>query len=408
MALRRKLSKPFVVEPTLEHTHAVVFLHRFPESTSDEELPRKVLSAKRTRNHKTLREQFPGIRWVFPFAKTGARPYGNLSADDKTAVGMATTHRSPYITQILLQEAKRAGGLDRVILGGQGETAVAAHEAMASFPEIRSTLRNQPDEVASYLRDTFHTPSWTDIATHPRLAGFVGMHAEEREATRDIANYGIASKEPNDPPLVNTSIIINTPHCFIHGGYKVQTTTWDGRRIDDFAKFLAVDLGIYRVADPEGQPGRNETLTPKDRREQKQAESKEELNDAQKYALELAKNKKENEALVKKIRQRIEADKVERKFRQQRERQARGILSYNADAQIPSGSAKGGDDDDVVHRDGGEGGYENEVPRLPKRPRKQLPGRRAAGDADWETPSGIRGEMGEARMRAFGLISDGN
>lgn len=408
MALRRTLSKPLVVEPALEHTHTVVFLHRFPESTSDEELPLKVLSAKRTKNHKTLREQFPGVRWVFPFAKTGARPYGNLSADDKAAVGMVTTHRSPYITQILLQEARRAGGLDRVILGGQGETAVAAHEAMASFPEMGAALRSQPDEVARYLRDAFHTPSWTDAATHPRLAGFVGMHAEAREATRDIANYGIASKRPNDPPLVNTSIVTNTPHCFIHGGYRVQTATWDGRRIDDFAKFLAVELGIYRVADPEGQPGGSETLTPKDRREQKQAEVREELTDAQKYALELARDKKENEALIDKIKRRIEADKVERKFRQQRERQARGILSNNADALVPSGSVKGGDDDGVAQRDSSESGCGNEMRRLPRRPRKPLPGRRAAGDTDWETPSGIRGDMGEARMKAFGLTSEGN
>ncbi|GAB1317811.1 hypothetical protein MFIFM68171_08021 [Madurella fahalii] len=411
MALRQKLRKPFVVEPTLdqwEHTHTVVFLHRFPEFTQDEELPVKVLSSKRTKNHKTLREQFPSVRWVFPFAKAGARPYANLTADDKAAIGLVTTNRSPYITQILLQEAERVGGLDKVILGGQGETAVAAHEAMASFPEIRAALLGQPDGIAKFLRNTFHTPSWTNAATHPRLAGFVGMHAEAREVTRDIASYSIARKAANDPLLVNTSVVVNTPHCFIHGGYKVQTATWDGRRIDDFAKFLEVDLGVYRVADAAGGPGGNETLTPRDRRVQEPAREKEELNDAQKYAIELARDKKANEALVDKIRRRIEADKVERKFRQERERQARGILRRATEAKAGSGSAEGGDDGGVTYKEGLDGDYADEVRSHTKKSRNQPPGRRAADGMNWEKPVEARGEMSEARMRAFGLISEEN
>lgn len=431
MALRQKLVKPFVVEPTLDHTHSVVFLHRFPEATSDDELSDKVLSSKQTRNHRTLHEQFPTVRWVFPFAKTGARPYGNLTIDDKAAVGLATT-RTPYITQILLQEAKRAGGLDKVVLGGQGETAVAGHEAMASFPEISAALRSRPGEVEGFLRDTFHAPSWTDATTCPRLAGFVGMHAEAREVTRDIASYGIASKAPNDPPRVNTSIVVNTPHCFIHGGYKVQTTTWDGRRIDDFAKFLALDLGVYRVPDPEVQLGKNETLTPKDRREQKPFEEREALNEVQKRALKLAKEKMENKAMVDKIKQRIEADKVERKIRKERERQAR-LRTQRLEAEAAQGpeteaaqrpeakartkhsySSKGGFGTmDTQARESSEGsedsdgdysGSEWSKSHSKEKSKKQPPGRRAAGEMDWEAPSGVKGEMSEARMRAFGLI----
>ena len=225
MALRQKLSKPFVVPPLSDHTHTVVFLHRFPESTSDEELPNKVLSAKRTRNHKTLQEQFPTVRWVFPFAKTGPRTYGNLTVQDKVAVGLANSS-TPYIAQILLQEAKLVDGLDNVILGGQGETAVAGHEAMTSFPELGASLRSDVAQVVKYLSTTFHSQSWTDLAMHPRLAGFVGMHAEAREVTRDVSSHSIASKVPNNPPRINTSIVVNTPHCFIHGGYKTQTVTW--------------------------------------------------------------------------------------------------------------------------------------------------------------------------------------
>jgi hypothetical protein len=44
--------------------------------------------------------------------------------------------------------------------------------------------------------------------------------------------------------------------------------------------------------------------------------------------------------------------------------------------------------------------------RLPKRRRKDPPGQRAAGDANWEAPCAVRGKMSEAQMRAFGLIKD--
>jgi hypothetical protein len=142
------------------------------------------------------------------------------------------------------------------------------------------------------------TPSWTDIASDPRLAGFVGMHAEDREPKRDVTSYSIARKTPNNnPPRINTSIVANTPHCFIHGGYKVQTATWDGRRIDDFARFLAEVVGVHREVDPKElvKEGREE-LTPLDRTIQPEKEKDDGLTEAQKYALEVAKEKKANEA----------------------------------------------------------------------------------------------------------------
>ncbi|KAK0624123.1 hypothetical protein B0T14DRAFT_193393 [Immersiella caudata] len=199
-ALRQTLTKPFVVEPTMDHTHTVVFLHRFPETTTAAIIPSKVLSSRRTKNHKTLTKQFPSVRWVFPYAKTGPRPYADFTADDKDAVGLADANtRSPYITQILLQEAKRVGGLDKVVLGGQGETAIAAHESMACFPEITTAMRDEESAVEEFMKGTFYAPKWTDPAAHPKLAGFVGMHKDDGEVTRDAALRGVAAKARNDP-----------------------------------------------------------------------------------------------------------------------------------------------------------------------------------------------------------------
>ncbi|KAF9880241.1 hypothetical protein CkaCkLH20_02195 [Colletotrichum karsti] len=315
MALRQQLTLSFVIDDTNDlHTHTVIFLHRFPESTTDEQLHEKVLCQKLTKNHKTLREQFPTIRWVFPFAKATARPWNNLTPEDRAAVGM-TLGAMPYITQVILHEAKRARGLDRIILGGQGETAEAAHEAMSSFPECRT---DNVDDVAVFVEKYFH-PAWTEL-TQLKLAGFVGMHAQDGEMTRDVKNLGIVSKQADGKQKVNTNIVVNTPHRFIHGGYKLQTKTWDGKRIDDFAKFLD-DIGVFRI--PDEEKGSKETLTPKDREPVKKWDPRENLNDVQKHALEVEEQKKANNALREKILVRIEADKVERKLLQERQRQRR-------------------------------------------------------------------------------------
>jgi hypothetical protein len=324
MALRQKLVRPLVVDPAEGHSHTVVFLHRFPEATTDQELRNKVLSEKVTRNHKTLREQFPAVRWVFPFCKAHARPWNNLSADDRAAVGM-TLGSLPYVTQVILQEAERAGGLDRIILGGQGETAEAAHEAMSSFPEARASYYEDEDEMAAFMWENFTLTS-ADL-DGLKLAGFVGMHAQDGQMTRDVKNFGMMTKGIPTKQRINTTIIKNTPHKFIHGGYKVQTTTWDGKRIDDFATFL-VGIGADRLlADSnQQQPGGNETLTPRERpgpAKGKRIDGRDELSDMQRHALEVARQKKADDAVRQTTLHRIEADKVERVIRRERERQKR-------------------------------------------------------------------------------------
>lgn len=304
------LPPPLVVDPTTPHTHTIVFLHRFPSPLPSDLTPR-ILSSKRPRNHRPLATQFPSIRWVFPFHKPppAARPYANLTPADRAAVGLDARTTSPYITQLVLQEARRLDGLHRVILGGQGDTAEAAHETLLAFPDVL------PDGMTE---------------DEPRLAGFVGMHADAREQTRDVKAYAVTTKmEEGDerrPGRVGRGVVCRTPHRFIHGGYKVQTQTWDGKRIDEMAKFLEEEMGVERLPTEEQRKLGKETLTPKDR-EKKPEEVKETLTEGQKYALELAKEKKANEELAEKIKIRIEADKVERKIRLERERRKRAAAA---------------------------------------------------------------------------------
>lgn len=325
MSLRDKLTKPFVVESALGYTHTVIFLHLFELNTDDTELRAKVLAAKQTKDHKTLREQFPTVRWVFPHPKNGSvLHWSNLSTEEKQELDL-TMPGVPYITQIILQEADRAGGLDKIILGGQGKTAEAAHDALSAFPEgpIKATP-DEADAVAAHLQKYFH-PTCTEV-TQLKMAGFVGMHVPlagpGAQVTRDVRDFGIQSKM-TCPASINNAIIKNTPHKFIHGGYKTQTMTWDGRRIDEFASFLE-ELGVMRIRNQEEQRQSNETLTPKDRSVKvKHNDGKDELNEKQKYALEIMKQKAETAKQREITLRRIEADKVERKIKQAREREAR-------------------------------------------------------------------------------------
>ncbi|KAG8160640.1 hypothetical protein KVR01_008904 [Diaporthe batatas] len=440
MALRRTLVTPLVVDPVEGHSHTVVFLRRFPEKTTDQELRDKVLSAKLTRNHKTLSEQFPTLRWVFPFCKAHARPWNNLSPDDRAAVGM-TLGSLPYITQVIIQEAERAGGLDRVALGGQGETAEAAHEAMSSFPEAKASAYDNEDEMAAFMWDNF-TLTNADLAGL-KLAGFVGMHAQDGPLTRDVKNFGMMTKGIPTKQKINATIIKNTPHKFIQGGYKVQTTTWDGKRIDDFAEFL-VSIGVDRLVDVERQTGGNETLTPKERPDpakSKRVDAKDELSDMQKHALEMAKQKKANEAIRQKTLNRIEADKVERKIRQEQERQkrlnsgsvgrptgstnllgggppspSRPAPSMQQPGQLMPGSspppavdspgAEPQQGQDSSHED--DDGDDVDLDYLVQPPRRRMArreqGRTIGGESAWAPPpSQGKGEMSQARMDALGL-----
>ncbi|KAL2877070.1 hypothetical protein SGCOL_007691 [Colletotrichum sp. CLE4] len=307
MSLRQNLIKPMVVDANEghHHTHTVVFLHRFPESTTEKELRGKVLSEKLTMNHKTLREQFPSVRWVFPYAKAHARPWNNLTPEDRAT------------------ESDKVGGLDRIILGGMGQTAEAAHDAMTSFPECKMDAYDDADEMSSFLQKTFHADC-TELE-QLRLAGFVGMHAQNPEITSDVKSRAILSKEVSTmKKKINATLVAQTPHKFINGGYKVHTKTWDGSRIDDFASFL-VAIGVERGLDARKES--TETLIPKNRDPIKKWDPRDTLSDAQRYAQEILDQKKENEEIKRKLLIRIEADKVERKIKDAREKASRGKVN---------------------------------------------------------------------------------
>ncbi|ETS75846.1 hypothetical protein PFICI_12790 [Pestalotiopsis fici W106-1] len=334
MSLRENLEKPLVIEPKAGHTHTVIFLHRYPVDTRDEDLSTKVLSSKKPGWFMTLHDKFPTVRWVFPHPKLHSktqkgqpRYYEDLSPSDVAKLGLLD-NGVPYITQIILHEARYVGALDKVIIGGQGETAVAAHAAINRFPEIPFAARNDAAATEAFIRQTF-PGNWTG-ASDFKLAGFVGMHAIDDEGSQDQRTSLLVSKWPNDK-TIKDNLILNTPHKFIHGGTKVDHEPGDGARIQQFSDFLA-SLGVFYKgmemetqtltlsAEPEKVVPRFTKANEPTTEDIAKAQKEREIAEREKYLAQVKKQKREAEAVRERTLKRIEDDKIERRLRQQRER----------------------------------------------------------------------------------------
>ncbi|KAH6660858.1 hypothetical protein BKA67DRAFT_530942 [Truncatella angustata] len=332
MSLLRDLVKPLVIEAKEDHSHTVVFLHRFPAGTTDDELRTKVLSEKKPGFTVTLQRRYPTLRWVFPYPKlhSGEHQHRTSHWESLSATDVATLELEdnglPYITQIILREARLVGGLDKVIVGGQGETAIAAHAAINRFPEIPSRVRNEPTDVVSFLQQTF-PGSWTE-ASQFKLAGFVAMHAADDEATQDQRTYLLMSRFANKK-TIKDNITLNTPHKFIHGGIKRRDDQNDGPRIVEFSDFLSsigVPIQTKLVAspivqiEPQRVVPRFTKAVESTAKEEDDAKLRHELAEKEKYRQLLEKKKRQEADARKRTLQRIEEDKIERKIRQERER----------------------------------------------------------------------------------------
>ncbi|KAI1857813.1 uncharacterized protein JN550_013011 [Neoarthrinium moseri] len=241
----------------------------------------------------------------------------------------------PYITKIVLREAKLAGNLNRVIVGGQGETAIAAHGAITSFPEMPDGLSAQSLDGQRFIDSALHSSS-TELS-QLRLGGFVGMHGQGDEATRDQRTLWLMSKFANKQKI-NDTIVLNTPHEFIHGGFKNPNSPGDGTRIDDFAAFLS-SIGVPRTEKSPTVHRKVERkigpLSAADTLDSQSAEVaarlKHELTEQEKHQQRLKKQKQADSEARERVRQKIEDDKLDRKDREERQRLNRGHITSKKD-----------------------------------------------------------------------------
>ncbi|KAK7943644.1 uncharacterized protein PG986_012757 [Apiospora aurea] len=360
MALQQTLTKPFVVEPLKghPHTHTVIFLHRHPAATEPESLRTKVLSAKRTQDGQTLRLQFPSVRWVFPHAKlhldaegeggghpimNGPNPkhWANLTPEDCAAAGLELGPSAPYVAQLVLQEAQRAGGLDRVVLGGQGETALAAHDAL---DRLRKTMGAYAPETAMHAfveeqmrlhaedededKDNGEPQPW-------KLAGYVGMHPDNDQVPRDQRDFSLVCNLGGSNPYsakngnsFSNDLIRNTPHEFIRGGYTDTSAMWGGPP-GARTKTPSSSSSSFSPASPPSPSSKPVVSGPIEGHSDDKAgaDKQKALDDRkrvqQKHAEEYRLNKQREAEHRQKILRQIENQKAERRLRDKRERERR-------------------------------------------------------------------------------------
>ncbi|KAK9423795.1 hypothetical protein SUNI508_03811 [Seiridium unicorne] len=310
MSLVQQLSKPLAIEPTGDHSHTVVFLHRFPAETTRQELGFKFLAKKKVSVATTLQNQYPTIRWVFPFPKlhlieqrSRASHWENLSPLDITELELED-NGIPYITQIIIREAHMVGGLDKII--------------------IPSGVRNKPEDLQSFIQQTF-PGSWTDVSQF-KLAGFVGMHGLNDGATPDQRTYLLISRFWSKSSVRDT-IVVNTPHKFIHGGTKKPDDRDDGIRIIEFAKFLE-SIGVPTIGDvasrlkayePQIVGPRFTKADEPTAAEQADANIQHELKAIEKHRRQIMQQKRQQAQDRERVLKRIEDDKIERKAGSARE-----------------------------------------------------------------------------------------
>ena len=148
------------------------------------------------------------------------------------------------------------------------------------------------------------------------------------------------------------------------------------------------------------------------------------LTEAQKNALEIAKERKANKEQADRTRLRIEADKVERKIKQARERERRLAAEEAARAAKEAVAPALKEEEepanmlfippppevfqgvDPTERSTPSSPETRSPPKRQKRNKRQAPGRLASEGQAWQGDRPARGQMTEAQMRALGLLED--
>lgn len=198
----------YVVDPSSEHTHTIVFLHGRDSNAS--EFASELFESQAS-DGRTLREIFPGFKWVFP--NSGLRPSNQFDCDmsqwfDMWSVqnpeeqsGLQTAGLRESIDRILDLIKQEASELptERIFLAGISQgCAVAIHALLCSNARL-----------AGFLGFC----SWLPFAAQVEEINASGDSPDERlgkvrELVRPLQSY-VSSTHPNN--MLNTPVFL--AHC---------------------------------------------------------------------------------------------------------------------------------------------------------------------------------------------------
>ncbi|KAI0023932.1 Alpha/Beta hydrolase protein [Xylariomycetidae sp. FL0641] len=148
-----------VLPPAAPHTHTVIFLHDRGDTGRD---LAGTLFLSRDSYHRTLRDVFPSVRWVFPQAeprpceRTGEErasqwfdiwnPLDFADREDLQAPGLRDSVRS--VRRLVVREARRVkGGLRSIVLAGTGQGGATAVHTLLNLvvpPDVAALSREPP------------------------------------------------------------------------------------------------------------------------------------------------------------------------------------------------------------------------------------------------------------------------
>lgn len=291
-----------VVEPRSQHTHTVVLLHG--RGSCGEEFAGEILEA-RLSNGKTLPEQLPTCRWVFPssppalwstaFREAMPAWFDAYSLTDVSARQDLQVHgirgSAEYLAGLLREEVdgRLGGAADRVVLGGISQGGAVAlwtlllllcAAAGGENPAGRlgvggfvgaSTWLPFAEDLARYL-----IPGWERGGSGRPKGGVAGDDAEVRAAAADAfvesmaapARRALMSPEPSrlrsvpvflghgtDDAYVDVGLGRQAARVLSELGLRVEWREYSGadqeghwlkepEELDDIARFLALALGL--------------------------------------------------------------------------------------------------------------------------------------------------------------------
>ncbi|KAI0895073.1 alpha/beta-hydrolase [Annulohypoxylon nitens] len=211
------------------HTHTVIFLHGRGDTSQN--MADALLRWTRDSRGRTLIDEFPSVRWVFPQAEPNlveSSPIGEhwpqwfdvwnildmTDREELQALGLKESVES--VRRIVRREARKVGGFDRVVLAGISQGgATAAHVLLHLGEEGDAINEKSADEEKE--KEEEQEKEKEEETRPPRLCGLMGFSAwlpfpgGTLDETREILGLEEFLDSKSDELVRNTPVFLG--HC---------------------------------------------------------------------------------------------------------------------------------------------------------------------------------------------------
>ncbi|KAI2471142.1 alpha/beta-hydrolase [Annulohypoxylon bovei var. microspora] len=207
------------------HTHTVVFLHGRGDTSQN--MADALLRWSRDSRGRTLMDEFPSVRWVFPQAEpslvetTGDHwpqwfdIWNILDMTDREelqAFGLKESVES--VRRVVLREAEAVGGLNKIVLAGISQGGATAAHVLLHLGEFEGEKEGEGEDEKSANAGTVARVE--DL--RPRLCGLMGFSAwlpfpgGSLDETREVLGLeGELLDSKSDEIVKNTPVFLG--HC---------------------------------------------------------------------------------------------------------------------------------------------------------------------------------------------------